>query len=211
MAWSPSLAATPLHHGSAFRTAAETAILPKGPDLLLLFRCEHAPGGEHRFHALLLHLSLQGVHLVHLLHDRVVIGIIRAQQFTEFNVAQFQIRARLDGSFLGVYTDLVEASNLLVRETKILAQAGIFRHAQKARAATESAPAAALPTHPALSGTTRPSLPAELATVKPLRALTPLALSAPAKLMLALPGAGPLWGAFLSPTDNRCRQQNHKT
>jgi hypothetical protein len=97
----------------------------------------------------------------------------------------------------------VQASNLFVRKTEVLAHAGIFRHAQQARAATESAPAAALPTHPAPSG------PAELASGKPMRAVTPLALSAPAKLMLALPRIGPLGSAFLSPTDNRRRQQNH--
>ena len=75
----------------------------------------------------------------------LVIRIIRPHQFAEFNVAQLHIRARLHGSFLRVYADLVQAPNLLVRETKILAHAGIFRHAQKALAATKSAPAAALP------------------------------------------------------------------
>jgi hypothetical protein len=95
-----------------------------------------------------------------------------------------------------------------------LAHAGIFRHAQKVLAATKSVPAAALETHPALSTPPRPALPAELArpaSRKPMRAVTPLALSADTLLMLALPRVGPLWGAFFSPTDNRCRQQNNQS
>jgi hypothetical protein len=194
----PSWAAPPLHHAPAFRAAAGAAILHEGLDLLLLLRREHTPGGEHGFHALLFHLSLQGVHLIEFLHDRVVIRIIRPHQFTEFNVVQFQIRTRLYGSLLGLHADLVQASNLLVGETKILAHPGILRHAQKARASTESAPAAALPTHP-------------VAFCKPLRPVTPLVLASTTKLMLALAGVGPLRGAFLSPTDKRHRQQNQKT
>jgi hypothetical protein len=196
---------------SALRAAAGAAILHKGLDLLELLRCEHTPRGQHGFHALLLHRSLQGVHLIKFLHDRIVIRIIRPHQFAEFNAAQLHIRARLHGSFLRVYADLVQASHLLVREAEILAHARVFRHAQKASAATESALAAALPTHPAFS---RPALPSELARAaarKFMRAVTPLVLAAATHLMLALPRTGPLWGAFLSPTDNRCRQQNHKT
>ena len=207
MAGRPSHAASVLHHGSTFH-AAGAAVLPKCLELLNLLRCEHTPRGEHRFHALLFHLSSQGVHLIKFLHDRVVIRIIRPHQFTEFNVAQFHIRARLHGSFLRVYADLVQASHLLVRQTEVLANAGILSHAQKASAATKSAPAAALPTHPALS---RPAELARAASRKLMRALTPLVLAAATKLMLALSRGGRLWGAFLSPTDNRRRQQNHKT
>jgi hypothetical protein len=108
----------------------------------------------------------------------------------------------------------VQASNLLVRETEILAHAGIFSHAQKARAATKSVPAAALHAHPAPARSARPALPAELAAVsfrELMRAVAPLVLSSTAHLMLALPRVGRLWGALLSPTDHRCRQQNHKT
>jgi hypothetical protein len=157
---------------------------------------------------LLFHLSTQGVYLINFLHDRIVIGIIRPHQFTQFDVVQLQVRASLHGSFLRIYADLVQAPNLLVRETEHLAHAGILRHAQKVLATAKFAPAAALPTHPALSGF------AELAVVasfKLMRAVTPFVLSASTKLMLALPRTRPLWGAFLSPSDNRRRQQNHKT
>jgi hypothetical protein len=108
----------------------------------------------------------------------------------------------------------MQASNLLIRKTEILAHAGIFRQAQKVLAATKSVPAAALETHPVLCLPARPALPAELARAasgKLMRAVTPLALSAATLLMQALPRIGPLWGTFLSPTDNRRRQQNHKT
>ena len=44
-----------------------------------------------------------------------------------------------------------------------------------------------------------------------MRALTPFVLPAATKLMLALPRTGALWRPVLSPSDNRCRQQNHKT
>ena len=151
----PSHAFVPLHHASPFRTAASAAILHEGLDLLELLRCEHTPRGEQRFHVLLLHLSAQGIHLIQLLHDRVMIRIIRAQQFTEFNVAQLHIRASLHGSFLRVYADLMQAPNLLIRETKVLAHAGILRHAQKVLAPTKSVPAAALPT--TVSALSRPA------------------------------------------------------
>jgi len=129
---------------------------------------------------------------------------------------QFHIRASLHGSFLRVHTDFVQASNLLVRETEHLAHAGIFRHAQKASAsaATKSAPAAALHTHPVPTKSARAALHAELARAasrKLTRAVTPLVLSTATHLMLALPWGWRLWGHFLSPSDNRCRQQNHKT
>ena len=194
---------TPIHHAFAFRAASCSAILQKGLDLLLLLRCEHTPRGEHRFHALLFHLSLQGVHFIKFLHDRVVIRIIRAHQFTKLNVAQFHIRASLHGSFPLVHADLVQASYLLVRETEILAHHGIFSHAQKVLAATESAPAAARPAHPSLAAEL-----ARAASRKLMRAITPLMLFTTTKLVLALPRTGPLRGAFLRPTDNRRRQQN---
>jgi hypothetical protein len=63
----------------------------------------------------------------------------------------------------------------------------------------------------------RPACPPSLAELaraasgKFIRATTPLLLSTASKLMLALPWAGPLWGAGLTPTDNCRRQQNHKT
>ena len=63
---------------------------------------------------LLLYLSLQGVHLIELVHNRVVIRVIRPQQFAKFNVAQFHIGARLDGGFLCIDADLVQATNLIV-------------------------------------------------------------------------------------------------
>jgi hypothetical protein len=131
------------------------------------------------------------------------------------------IRASLNGSFLRIHADRAQARDLVVREIEGLAHAGIFRHAQKARAAAKSAPAAALHAHPAPSTSTRPSLPAELAPASSLKfvlAATPLVLSAASPLVLAathlmltLPSASPWRGPFLSPTDNRCRQQDHKT
>jgi hypothetical protein len=202
------LAASSLHHVHTFRAAASAAIFHKCLDLLLLLRCEDTPCGEHRFHTLLFHLSAQGVHLIKFPHDRVVIRIIRPQQFAEFNVAQFHIRARLHGSFLRVYTDLMQSSHLLIRETEVLAHSGIFSHAQKVLAATEFRPAAALPTHPALS---RPAELAAAASRNRMWAVTPLVLSAATKLMLTLPRIRPLWRAVLSPTDNRRRQQNHQS
>jgi hypothetical protein len=103
----------------------------------------------------------------------------------------------------------MQASNLLIRETKILAHAGIFRHTQKVLAATEFVPSTPLPTAvPALS---RPAESTPVASLKLMRTLTPLVLSATTKLMLALPRAGPLWGGILRPGNNCCRQQNHKT
>jgi hypothetical protein len=161
---------------------------------------------------LLFHLSLQGVHLIEFLHDRVVIRIIRPQQFTQFNVVQFQIRTGLDGSFLRIYADLVQASHLVVREAQILAHTRILSHAQEVLAATESAVAAALPTHPFPPAPARPPLPAEIARApsgKLTRAATPLVLTAPTKLMLALRWAGPLWGTILTPADNHGRHQTH--
>jgi len=115
------------------------------------------------------------------------------------------IRARLDRSFFRIDADLVQASNLLVRQTKVLAYAGIFRHAHKVVAATKSVPAAALPSHPLPFPSALTSLPAELA-----RAASVKSILAAAHLMLALTRIGPLWGAILGPTNNRRRQQNHK-
>jgi hypothetical protein len=109
----------------------------------------------------------------------------------------------------------MQAPRLLVREAEILAHAGIFSHAQKACATTKSAPAAPLHAHPAPAAKPAfPALPAELASAfsrKLTRAVTPLVLPTATHLMLALPWGWRLWGAFLSPSNNRCRQQNHKT
>lgn len=79
---------------------------------------------------LLLHLSLQSIRLIYLLHDGIVIRIVCAQKFTEFNVAQFQICTSLHGGFLRVYADLMQTRNLVIREAKEHAHAGIFRQAQ---------------------------------------------------------------------------------
>jgi hypothetical protein len=210
----PSWAAAPLGPMFALWTAAGAAIFHKGLDLLDLLGREHTSRGKHCLHALLFHLPSQRVHLIKFLHDRVLIRIIRPQELTKFNVAQFHIGASLYGSLLGVHTDRVQASHLLVRETEILAHAGIFRHAHKTPAATKSAVAAALPPPPAPSGPALPPLSSELALAasrKAMLAVAPLMLSAAAHLMLALPRAGPLRSVFLSPTDNRRRQQYHKT
>jgi hypothetical protein len=204
----PSHAFVPLHHASPFRTAASAAILHKGLNLLELLRCEHTPSGEQRFHVLLLHLSALGIHFIQLLHDCIMIRIIRAQQLTEFNVAQFQFRASLHGSLLRVYAKRVQAPNLLIGETKILSHAWIFRHAQKVLAATKFVPSAVLPTTG--SAFSRPAERARAASREFMRALTPFVLSVATKLMLALPKTGALWRPILSPRDNRSRQQNHK-
>jgi hypothetical protein len=102
----------------------------------------------------------------------------------------------------------VQLSNLLVGKAEVLAHARIFRHAQKVLAATEFVPVAPLPATPVLSGSAEF---APAATLEFMRALTPFVLPASTKLMLALPRAGPLCGTFLSPRDNRSRQQNHQT
>jgi hypothetical protein len=192
-----------------FRAAPGAAILHEGPDLLDLFRGEHTSCGEQRFHLLFLHLSSQRVHLIKFLHDRVVIRIIRAKKFTEFNVAQLHICASLHGSFLRLYADLVQASNLLVRETEKHAYARIFCHAQQVLAAAEFVPSAAFPA--TVLALFRPAEFTPAAFRELMRAATPFVRSATTKLMLALPWAGPFWGAILSPTDHRCRQQNHKS
>jgi hypothetical protein len=171
-----------------------------------LIRCEHAPRREQRFHLLLLHLSSQSVHLIKFLHDRIMIRIIRSQQFAELNVPQLDIRVCLHRSFLLVDTDLMQACNLLVGKTQILAHAGIFSHAQKVLTATKSVPAAALPAHSVFTESAHLSLATEFAKTvagKSVRAVTPL--------MLAFPRADALWGGFLSPTDHRCPQQHQKT
>ncbi len=201
----PSHAFVPLHHASPFHAAA---ILHEGLNLLELLRCQHTPRGEQRFHLLLLHFSAQGIHVIQLLHDRVMVRIIRTQQFTEFNMPQFHIGASLHGSFFRVYADLMQAPNLLIRQTTVLANAGILRHAQKVLAPTKTVPAAALPTTvPALS---RPAEVTRAASRELMRALSPFVLPSATKLVLALPRTGTLRRPILSPSDNRRRQQNHK-
>ena len=74
-------------------------------------------------------------------------------------------------------------------------------------AATKSAPAAALPTHPASAGPAHRALPGRIGAGRHRRAISALAAT---PLMLALPGIGALRGAFLGPTNNCRRQQNHK-
>jgi hypothetical protein len=157
---------------------------------------------------LLLYLSTQGIHLIQLLHDCIMIRIVRAQQFTEFNVAQFHIGTSLHGSLLRVYAKCVQAPNLFVGETKILAHVWIFRHAQKVLAPTKSVPSAALPTP--MSALSRPAEMARAAARELMRALTPFVLPSATKLMLALPGPRPLWRPILSPCYNRRPKQNHK-
>ena len=215
-------ATTPLHHASASH-AASAAILHKGLDLRSLLRCEYSLRLEHRLHARLFHFCPQSASLVNLRHDRALIRVFSPHQFAQFNAVHFHLCARLHGRLFRVHADLVQLSNLFVGETESFAHHGIFRHAQHARAATKSAPAASLHTHsmPALAHTH--PLSAELApaasrkfarTATPLALLsttTPLVLSAATHLMLALPRSGRLWGGILSPNNNRCRQQNHKT
>jgi len=201
-------AATPLHHASASGAAGGAAILHEGLDLLDLVGGEHAARREHRFDARLLHLALQGVDLIEFLHDRIVVGIITPHQFPQLNLVQLHIRARLHGSFLRVYTNLVQARHLLVTQTQRGAHARIFRHAQEARAAAKSALAAAPHAHsaPATASHAHP-LPAKTAgalvhavltttatrkstlaaTPLTLSTATPLMLSAWAHLMLTLP------------------------
>jgi hypothetical protein len=147
---------------------------------------------------LFLHLSTQRINLIKFLHDGVVIRIICAQKFTQFDVMQLQIRVGLYGSFLRIYTDRVQAANLFVRETKKHADAGIFRHAQKVLSTAELAPSTPFPS--TMSALFAPAVSFEL-----MRASTPSMRSA-AKLMLAWTGARSLLGAILSPTDHRCRQ-----
>jgi len=204
----PSHAFVPLHHAPPFH-AASAAILHEGLNLLELLRREHASRGEQCFHVLLLHLSAQGIHLIQLLHDRIMIRIIRAQEFTEFDVAQFHVRACLDGSLLRVYAKRVQAPNLLVGKTKILAHARIFCHTQKVLAAAKFVPSAAPPT--TASVFSRPVEVVRAASRKLMRALIPFVLPATTKLMLALTRTGALWRPILSPRDNRGPQQNHNT
>jgi len=103
----------------------------------------------------------------------------------------------------------MQAPNLLIRKTKVLAHAGIFRHAQKVLAPTKTVPATALPT--TVSPLSRPAEVTRAAPLELIRALTPSVLPSATKLMLALPRTGALRWPILSPRYNRRRQQNHKT
>jgi hypothetical protein len=115
-------------------------------------------------------------------------------------MAQLHVRTSLYGLFPCVQAELVQAPDLLVTETEILAHAGIPRHAQKAFAAfpAKSAVAAALLTHPALAATAHSPFAA-----KPVLAVAPL--------MLSLRWALPLGQRFLTPAENRRPHQNHQT
>jgi hypothetical protein len=193
-----SRAASALHHASAFWTAS-AEVLSEGLELFDLLRREDAARREHGLHALLLHLSSQGVHLIDFLHDGVVVRVVCPQQFTQFDVAQFEIRARLDGSFLGVYADLVQALHLLVSEAESLANARVLCQAKKRLALAKSTPAAALPTISPLSW------PAEF----PRAAAGKPVLTTP--LVLGRHRTAPLRVAILSSRYHRSRQQNHQT
>jgi hypothetical protein len=189
--------------------ATGATILHEGPDLLDLLRGQHTARGEQRFHLLFLHFSSKRINLVKFLHDRVVIRIFCVQKFTEFNVAQLQICVGLDGGLLRLYTNLVQAPNLLVGETKNHTHAGIFRHAQQVFCAAEAVASTAFP-----SIASAAFMPAEFTPAtffKVMRPSSPFLRSAATKLMLALSRARPVRWAILSPTDHRHRQENHKS
>jgi hypothetical protein len=227
------LTAAAFHHAPASRTsgatgatgAAKTTTLHEAAHFLELVCGEHTSRRKHGFHALLRHLSSQVGNLLDLAQDGFAVGIISAHQFAELDGAQLEVGTSLDGGFLGLYREVVQAANLIIRQLQLLADAGIFRHTQKARAATEAG-AAALPSHSPASIATPAA--AALPTHSPASIATPaasafklpmthpaeLVLAASTKLMLACRGplpARPSLRRILSPNNHGSGQKHHKS
>jgi len=87
---------------------------------------------------LLRHLSPQVGDLLDFTHDGIAVRIVSPQQFAELDAVQLQIGASLYGGFLRIHGELMQAANLLVRQTQFGAHAGIVRQMQKSRSSAES-------------------------------------------------------------------------